>query len=144
MSKLATRKELADLRDWVSSPDDIVVLRACNMAAALLDVADLLDVPPDGDVVAAVKQWEHDRYMLQLRYTELQRTAERDNSICHGALDDSEERIQKLEAERDRLEAALSNIASAWERYQRGDLSREEFEGTVADRVELDRRVDGQ
>lgn len=32
------------------------------------------------------------------------------------------------------FEAALSDITSAWERYQRGSLSREEFEGIVAAR----------
>lgn len=38
----------------------------------------------------------------------------------------------------DRGEAvALREIADAWARYQRRDISQEEFEGTVADRVEL-------
>lgn len=30
----------------------------------------------------------------------------------------------------------LLDIVDAWQRYQRGDLSREEFEGTVAERCE--------
>lgn len=38
----------------------------------------------------------------------------------------------------DRGEAvALREIADAWARYQQRDISQEEFEGTVADRVEL-------
>lgn len=32
---------------------------------------------------------------------------------------------------------ALHEIAAAWAQYQRRDISQEEFEGTVADRVEL-------
>jgi hypothetical protein len=44
--------------------------------------------------------------------------------------------VRSEQPNNDALRAEMERVKAAWERYQRRDISQEEFEGTIADLVE--------
>lgn len=136
------REDILRLRsENAATGGDSSIEELCAMALALLDIADL--VPGEGDVVERVRHslaGAHHEVIRNL--TEQLRRAEAELSEArkaHGIAS-----YEMMAAQRDRAEAAvkslyakLAALADAWARHQRGDLSRDEFEGTIAELAEL-------
>jgi hypothetical protein len=136
-----TPKERRDLDDVLSLSDEEV---AAELRAA---GADPTAVGKAGAAIAllAVRNHRLSAHISALESELAEKTArvaelEEQRRVYWSRLDDAAAKAIGISGTvaLDRGEAvALREIADAWARYQRRDISQEEFEGTVADRVEL-------